>query len=316
MTVRIKATIILTVLTSVLAFPSCTKDDGISRINVKVVKASTKSSVITTSSLEDAGTFVMDAIVDNDRDSFTSNVVNTPEDRNQWNLATEHFWTNGVTTRFWCWNSNAAAAGLGISPGSVGSDTRTFTYSMPAEASSRGDIILAYTEATWQEGDGDKAVNITFHHPLSNIRFSLHTEFPDNIEIESLTISNIYTQGTVTFNGSGFTWTGLNGWNSTGITDLWTKADISNELGNFFIVPQSTAAGSAPAEFTIHCRRSDSSTFDKTLVLEGILQQVWAPDTYYNYRLNVTDGPQVGIEFTIDLIDWGAETEKDLTDLL
>lgn len=243
-----------------------------------------------------------------------------------WAIAGSPKWVDSTPTRFWCWNSLATSSGLntGLSYSET-SDSRNFSFQIPANAADRRDIVMAYTKKTWTETPHDDDVNLRFHHPLANICFMITDGLSSNsnLEIAGIALNNIYTQGTFSYTGSGdvseSAQTAVFSWTPTG-----TKGNVTETAGvskanirkiNFFVPPQNLSASTM---LSVTFLRTDGTTVTRDVSVysstDASMQQ-WSADSYYCYRIDATDALNQPIAFTISLAAWETYTEEsgDLT---
>lgn len=291
------------------------------RIRPYVRGVETKAAVTTTESLENegSGSFTMQAILDatvHDNATgaiykgkyFTEQVTNSVAKPSEWNIAGDWRWVSGEKLRFWCWTNDLEAGGMSsdYDASLIGSDTRTFSFQMPtdANASNRSDVVLAYAEKAWTEGSTDY-VDLTFRHPLSNIRFESNVE-SDNIEITSISLKNIYRRGQFTFNESAtphFVWSNLADQGT--VTET---ADVSKEnLGNinFFVPPQVLSDASMIGVTFRKKSTSEVISLDRTVYTQSQESaHAWKQGYYYKYRISLSHDFTDVITFTVTLQDW------------
>lgn len=155
--------LLLAVLLAMAASTGCHKIDNVergsvkrNRIDVRLYAEATKGSVMTTSTLEEAGNFVMEAYVDGDYCDYE----NDPNGENPfaagkyiarkaggnvfygsgiWSITPETYWVSDVNTTFWCWSPSAVSDNPAVKTtftvddyaAPFNSDKLNFTYARP-----------------------------------------------------------------------------------------------------------------------------------------------------------------------------------------
>lgn len=321
-------------------------------IRFRLESVKTRSTPITTSSLTE---FHLVAIADgsyhdNARDYssgmyFEDRVSKSGE---EWIMSEDHFWLNQVNLHFWCWSpsddalDSAAEGLLSVSMPSAGSNSLSFSYSMPEsvdgnDASNQKDIVFAgNSESRTFGGDGgitghsssnakysrnDNEVDIVFHHALSEICFAVS---PDDgsfdteaIGIDKVTLSNIHGSGNCTFTlPSTFNW-------SVSGTD---KQYSQNYDATFGTLPSGWTSGTfkdngGDSHLIYTCSNAFlvipqtlsgavlSVTFrrlddDSTIVKEKVLDNdTWRAGEYYKYKIGAKNLGH-DIDFSAMVMDW------------
>lgn len=224
-----------------------------------------------------------------------------------WTIADEPTWINKVPIRFWCWNSNAEASGLNTDRPYDNTDTRTFSFSMPSDPSKRGDIVMASASKEWDESSDDD-IDLTFHHPLSNVRMELNVG--TGLTVTDVALLGVRTEGTFKMTGGTFTWD-MEVVNSKPVGNVAESLGASATAMNFFIVPQSVIEGITGLELTVKPDGKDAYT--SSVILSDTWtgspsdHKEWLSDYYYKYKLTITTVPSdpIGFNFTVTLVDWG-----------
>lgn len=241
-----------------------------------------------------------------------------------WTIAGEPRWVNEITTRFWCWNTKAQSYGLDTGKSySQTSDIRNFSFSVPNDASNRGDIVMAYTKKEWTDSKDDN-VNLRFFHPVADICFVKHDDFSSNLEIIELRLKNVYRQGDFTFTGSGtedgasqtavFTWSNQS--SKGDLSETESNGLSKTTLSNFnFFIPEQPIGSDAMLCATF--RRNDGTTVTRDISIYDSEHptQKWLSNHYYCYRVNATETLNQPVVFTIELVSWQEYKEQsgDLT---
>lgn len=155
---------------------------------------------------------------------FTEGVTHSSDG---WTITDEPRWINGVPITFWSWNT-AAGSVIGTPVCTYGDGgTLQFDYSLPestastasqVDATNQQDIVFAHnreTRAFYDDGSfntsgcvgtgNDENMNIRFYHALSEVLFAVSPDdgtFDKNIKIKSISIKNVYSEGTCVITGS------------------------------------------------------------------------------------------------------------------
>lgn len=303
-------------------FSGCHKEsDRTGSIRPVVREVQTKASVTTTSSLENGGNgrFTMQAILDEDAHDntssviysgryFTETVTNSVSRPHEWNLANDWYWVNGEKLRFWCWTDDFTSGGMSSEYTSslIGSSSRHFSFQMPddANSSNRADIVLAYADKTWIEGNNDY-VDLTFRHPLANICFQSNIESED-IEVLSITLKNIYRSGEFVFDESAtprFVWSNLS--DKGNATESASVSKDNLPAVNFFVAPQDLGAESVMSVSFLNKSTSEIIAREKSVFSESVAAtHDWKQGYFYKYQISLGHDFTNPIAFDISLVAW------------
>lgn len=159
----------------------------------------------------------------------------------------------------------------------------------PADATK--EFIWALTTGQDKAGQGVSGVTMTFKHPFARIRFKLSAASGNKVTVNSITIPDIYRDGTCTLTGTGntavSTWSSL----SDGSSDLVVSGTPATNDDTFYLViPNNygsktltvnatwsdwgTATKDVSADVSINWKAGNSYTYTLTLSKEGLVVDV------------------------------------------
>lgn len=190
---------------------------------------------------------------------------NSVTDGDTWGTSVDYYWNTDDTKSF------AAYANL-PSYASVAREYNKMTLtvgSIPSAAADQKDILLAYSKLA---KPGKSIVPLTFMHPMTAVRFvagSIESPFT----VKSVTLSGIYSSGTVTQTGSALSdiaWSGRSG-----------SASTSGTPGEYFIlIPQNLATKNVSATIVVN----DGS---KDVTIKSVLNSgEWRQGCTNTYTIN------------------------------
>ncbi len=254
-------------------------------------------------------------------------------------------WINGIKLRFWARypqdsEINVNGASLSVSTLAHTSTTETFTYSLPthvagSDATNQQDILFAYNERTKQKEDDNDDIDLTFNHPLSEIRFCVSPDdgtFDVSLQIKSIEITQVPDGGSCVFNPAGtitgttkmFTWTPVTealhiknysqdynaGFDAAPSGWVGTEYDATNHYhiytcqNAFMLIPHTTGS-------TTKIKITFWDTVEETDVIreQSIEGTAWKPGYYYTYKIKAT---KIGRSVTsyVVLTDWNDHDSK------
>lgn len=296
------------------------------------------------------GAFVMDCWVDEDYIIYSGTYgteANTITERHYfdevdvtydsstgWSLDTDQYWLNRVDMTFWSWAPKGAASLVVNNDSLSGEDEISFTYTSPATVKSQKDVLFAYSfspGSQHSDGGSNNSLDITFHHALAQIRFSVSPDdgtfkigSTDGYEIVSIALSGVPSYGECTFDGPeangatsapcGFTWsdqanpasftsscgnyTTTAEWNKDSYTSGSDTYDLYTTKEVFFVIPNSAAGKTADITFK---RKSDGTFITKQVALKDKVTEdpdEWKAGYYYNYKIKATD---INSDLSLDL---------------
>lgn len=152
----------------------------------------------------------------------------------------------------------------------------------PADATQ--EFIWALTTGQNRVNQGESGVTMTFKHPFARIKFKLSATSSSNVTATSITINDIYRDGTCTLTGTGndavSTWSSL----SDGESDLTiTGIPATNDDTFYLVIPNNY--GSKTLSVAITWREWDV-VYNQTLTTP--LEINWGTGTSYTYSLTIT----------------------------
>ena len=231
-----------------------------------------------------------------------------------WKTATDYIWP-AEALNFWSWApySETAVAGK-LSDAAVSGGNLTFSYECPSigtdgkVAEAQNDVLLAYTK----HSSSDKGnVSLIYKHALSAVCFKV--DMANKCTIKSVSLSNVYSKGSCSFDGSSISWSGQSEpkeFTETFNTpiDEYLKDDYANPQGlsteegagdvnkTFLFVPQS-ATDEKKVTITLVVRL-DGYSEDLTLSAEiSPIDALWEPGWTYTYVLSNLEG---SLEVSVD----------------
>lgn len=226
-----------------------------------------------------------------------------------WRYTNEQYWQNGN------YKFAAYSDGNGAFP-ETGGPTASYTHDdgllIQDYVVGTKDLIFAtQTASVTDKTTYTTAVNLTFSHLLSKVKFTFTNTFADNLKVEvsDLQIDNSYTKGTY----SGTAWTNFSA-NTTPITydDKDVNAD-DYKPEECYVLPQSTTG--LTASFTVTVKdaldavvMSKDFTGDASVSLNVTNATEWQNGFAYNYTAELTpaviDPTAEPIQFTATADTW------------
>jgi hypothetical protein len=193
----------------------------------------------------------------------------------------------------------------------------SFSYSLPSptssprkDASAQPDIIFAITPD--QSVKNSPTVSLMFHHALSALIFKTG-KMPDNVHLNSITISDVYSSGSCTMTATGdkdliFTWSYAGKEQNGSYTEVLDQDAVAGEqMGSkesvFMMLPQ---------------KMSDETELSLSFSIEGReytmvkkfkeITQAWEADKKYVFTIGLPDEIDVEVEDRVEGL-----VKKDLT---
>lgn len=235
----------------------------------------------------------------------------------KWATQTTYFWPGSSNKTFYAYanmpNDLNTNGGPSISCTSTGQVLTGFTIN-DDDYTAQQDILMGYYSGN---GKGASAVErtaaIKFYHPLTAVRFKMGTA--TGVTINSLTISNIYSSGTVTQAENSFVWSNFGDATSITMSNTPLFVDgtsklISNTEGGdntFILIPQNLATKNVTVEITANTTEGNK-TFTGTLSTGA-----WEAGTVYTYELRIYD------EFKLQVVnvdDWKNDDDYNRSDYI
>ena len=231
-----------------------------------------------------------------------------------WKTATDYIWP-AEALNFWSWApySETAVAGK-LSDAAVSGGNLTFSYECPSTgtdgkvAEAQNDVLLAYTK----HSSSDKGnVSLLYKHALSAVCFKV--DRANKCTIKSVSLSNVYSKGSCSFDGSSISWSGQSEpkeFTETFNTpiDEYLKDDYGNPQDldksadgdrTFLLVPQS-ATGEQKITLSMIVRL-DVATEDLTLSAElDPSDCIWESGWTYTYGVGFDRDPKLVIDVNLN----------------
>ena len=332
---------------------SCSKsvlDFGSKKIKLKIKSVDTKGTVITTGNFTSQcpDGFMMDVWLDEEAYDHTTgdNVgVHYVDDYHvAWTgsaFQTNFYWTNGINTRFWMWAPVDVPTRTLDNADQYRKAVLAFSYEQPSsgttsDADAQKDLLFSYIETSREfyengsiKGGKTDAIDIVFHHALSEVGFAYHSTdgtFSGGLNINWIKVRGVKGNGTCIYDGSddSFTWTPGGSTFVFGQTykidhdhpeDVSTIPDLvsnpdplkSMHMNNpFFMIPQTLGSDAIiEAEF----RRSDGTTL---ICQTPIPNEQWVAGKYYSYKI-IAKTLQEDVEFSVSVTEWQNGGSAELT---
>ena len=190
------------------------------------------------------------------------------------------------------------------------------TTTVTSNAANQYDVMYALDQGTHTAGGGYGNVPMIFKHALSLITYSLGT-LADGVTIKSVTLNNVYFDGTGTFTVSANTYKSNSEVESTSVTPTWkATGDVTNKLiGDGILVVPNTYEYSATAtnpSLTINYSVGNF-TYNYTYTLpkaetdaDAAVPVTWAPGKKYNYVISISLNE---IKIAPNVEEWGTATD-------
>lgn len=215
----------------------------------------------------------------------------TAQDRGgYWSTATTYYWPTGAGTSLCFWAmAGIDTPGVNIIDPGTGPDDMTIKYSVPPEAASQADLLLATTGRINTPGE---RVPLTFRHLCAAVRFVAGSEMQPGT-IRSITLGGIASQGE--YSG---TWTALGG--KTDFTLTTDKDTDENTPAGSALTTQYNTMMMLPqrldSDATLTVVFEDRITGTERILSAPLSGQEWRQGTVTTYHIGIT--PEYKLEFT------------------
>ena len=236
----------------------------------------------------------------------------------KWSATKDYTWQPGETLKFHAvYPATAAGTGDGNAViASGGTGIGITNYAVADNAASQIDLMLGYFTGN---GQTSGVANIKFDHPFTAVRFKmgdLETFIPGFSGITSITISGVYTGGTLAKwnGGSTFTWTPASDTKTVtmNVSGTFTEgADIVGTDDNakaFTLIPQNLS--SKPATITVNYNATTPGSIVAAINSVPSSGDTWKSGKVYTYTINFKT-----MVLTIDdsgaVQTWATETVTD-----
>ena len=159
------------------------------------------------------------------------------------------------------------------------------SYMTPASQASMQEYLIAvlntqtYTTQTAAGG----ALPMVFKHPFALIKFVIAAGSGTHVQVNSISIADLYTIGTCTYDGSTMSWGSYSGSATMSQTGLNLKYGTgSTETALFMVIPNNYGA----KKLTVNGTWDDWSAVTKDISADVDFN--WQPGYIYTYNLTVT----------------------------
>lgn len=217
-----------------------------------------------------------------------------------WSTDNIYYWPGSSRTlQFYAW-APVDAEGLSNTPATP--QSTTLSYTVPAEAASQKDLVVAMTETV--SGDYNAEVPLTFNHICTAVRFVVGSQMQPG-SIKSVALKGVNSNGTYDMNAG--QWTLTAGQQPAGFLQTIDKAttgtetegtEITSAEGTFMMLPQTL-----PADAMVEVVFTNSSGQDRTLSA-SIGNMEWPMGKTVTYKLTIT--PEYELEFISEPIEQDA----------
>lgn len=175
------------------------------------------------------------------------------------------------------------------------------------------DVMYALAQGKHTAGGDYSNVSMTFKHALSLITYSSGT-LATGIAINSVTLNNVYFDGTGTFTVPQANYTSITATDvvvSESVTPTWkATGDVANKLigDGILVVPNTYNYDATAANPSLTINYSVGGfTYDYTYTLPAANTPVtWAPGKKYNYKISISLNE---IKIVPDVEEWGTATD-------
>lgn len=151
----------------------------------------------------------------------------------------------------------------------------------PADATK--EFIWAMTTGQNKAGQGVSGVAMTFKHPFARIRFKLSAASGSNVKVNSITIPDVYRDGTCTLTGTGntavSTWSSLSD-NASNLVISGTPATNNDVF--YLVIPCDYSSKT----LTVNATWSDWGTATKDISADVSIN--WEAGSSYTYTLTLS----------------------------
>ncbi len=266
-------------------------------------------------------------------------------------------WINGIKLRFWARYPEKSMVDGGTNEGTLtvtvpGAKVtkENFNYKLPVSVAGRDatnqlDLMFAYSDRIKQKEESDDDIDITFNHPLSEIRFCVSPDdatFDVSLQIKRIEIKNVPKEGSCVFDPAGtitgstkmFTWTPVTTtldnysqdynmmFDDDDAVTEWTAGTYQKSSNtyhiytcdNAFMLIPHTLSYVSGKETVIEITFYDSATSTDIVRTHKICGDssnpvVWKPGYYYTYKIEAT---KIGrsISSYVVLTDWTDHDSK------
>ena len=144
-------------------------------------------------------------------------------------------------------------------------------------------IAVLNTQTYTTQTAAGGALPLTFKHPFALIKFVIAEGSGTHVKVNSISIADLYTTATCTYNGSAMTWSSLSGSTAMSQTGLNLKYDTeTTETTPFIVIPNNYGSKT----LTVNGTWDDWSAVTKDISTDVDFN--WQPGYIYTYTLTVT----------------------------
>jgi hypothetical protein len=154
-------------------------------------------------------------------------------------------------------------------------------------------VLPNQTLATQTDAGG--ALPMVFKHPFALIKFEIAEGSGTNVTVNSISLSDMNTGGTCTYNGSTMSWSSYTGSDEISLTGLNMKyGTATTETTPYMVIPKNYGTKT----LTVNGTWTNWSNVTKDITADVIFN--WEPGYIYTYTLTVTPDALIvdGSKFT------------------
>lgn len=184
------------------------------------------------------------------------------------------------------------------------------TTTVTSNATNQYDVMYALAQGKHTAGGDYDNVPMTFKHALSLITYD-QGSLASGVTINSVTLNNVYFDGTGTFTVSADTYKSKSAVESTSVTPTWeTTGDVANKVigEGILVVPNTYEYSATAANPSLTINYSVGGfTYDYTYTLPAANTPVtWAPGKKYKYVISISLS-EIKIQPVVG--EWETETD-------
>ena len=152
-----------------------------------------------------------------------------------------------------------------------------------AQASMQEYLIAVLPNQTYADQVAHSGVPLQFKHPFALVKFVIAEGSGTHVQVNSISIGDLKTSGTCTYDGSTMAWSSLSGSTAMSQTGLNLKYDTeTTETTPFIVIPYNYGTKT----LTVNATWDDWSDVTKDLSTDISIN--WQPGYIYTYNLTVT----------------------------
>lgn len=233
-------------------------------------------------------------------------------------------WESGKTYRFAAFAVKDAELPSEICTPSFDYDTHTLKIeNYISDNTNQRDLLMATSDQNLT--DANEAVQFTFKHALSMVKFTFKSSLGDKnpIEISDFKVTGVNTKGTATCVGNNIAWTSSEPSTvGTEFTDeTWTNVTTTDAQSSdeFVFIPQGGESSAVTVTVKFKATIKNESyvpVIEKDLTATinlNTAENAWKPGLRYNYVATITGTDMDVIEFAAPEVDpWPGYTDSDV----